>query len=467
MLGASDFAIYSLLLSVVSLVAVDLGLGGATSRFLSLYIARRDSEGEQSFLTAIVKVFILLAVLVAVALSLVYLLAPSIYPALNDDQVILLRSVLAVYGLYSVVVFPFGPLDGVLLANERLVQLKALGLFQKILTVALMIAALLLGYGLLGVVGASILGDALLTALKFRVAMRSTTVRPQWHRKTRAELRSVLGFSVWTTVIAISQRLIINVQPSVLAALSGVHAVALFAIATTIEGYLFAVAGGINGLLLPRVTRLTVTGEGNAEKIQELLERVGRLQLYLLGTIVCGFFVLGSQFIVLWVGPELAASYPVAAVLLLPAIVIATLNVAETALIASGRVRYVAFSSLTAAAISLPLSMLLAPDLGALGSAFAVLLGAIVGRIAYVVYVYRKHLGLKMGRFFRLVYVETVPWLLVSMLVSLVVGDLVPGEGWGSLILRGTVYLSCVVVLLFAFVFTPAERALFHPKRWH
>lgn len=462
-IGASDFAIYSLLLSVVSLVAVDLGLGGATSRFLTLYIARRDREGERSFLTAIVKVFILLAMVVAVALSMVYLLAPRIYPALTDEQVALFRSVLAVYGLYSIVTFPFGPLDGVLLANEKLVQLKGLGLLQKALTVALMVVALVLGYGLHGVVAANIAGGALTTVLKFRVVLRSTAVRPQWRRKTRAELGSVLGFSVWTTVISVSQRLIINVQPSILAALSGVHSVALFSIATTIEGYLFAVAGGINGLLLPRVTRLTVTAEG-AEKIQDLLERVGRLQLYLLGTIACGFFLLGSQFVQLWVGPKLAASYSVAAILLLPAVVIATLNVAETALIASGRIRNLALSSLIAAAMSLPLSMLFASQLGALGSAFAVFLGAVVGRIGYVSYVYKKHLSLNMGRFFGLVYLKIVPWLLAATLLGWLAGNLVPGEGWGSLLARGAIYLACVAFLLFSFVLTPTERALFHLK---
>lgn len=465
-IGASDFAIYSLLLSVVSLVAVDLGLGAATSRFLTLYIARRDRDGEQNFLTAIVKVFVFLAMFMAVALSFVYLLAPRLYPALTDEQLTSFRSVLLVYGLYSVVAFPFGPLDGVLLANEKLVQLKGLGLLQKALTLVLMVVALLLGYGLHGLVAANIAGGALLALLKFRVVLRSTSVRPQWRRKSRAELGSVLDFSVWTTVISISQRLIINIQPSVLAALSGVHGVALFSIATTIEGYVFAVAGGINGLLLPRVTRLTVTAEDSTAKIQELMERVGRLQLYLLGTIACGFLLLGAQFMDLWVGPRLAASYPVAAVLLLPAVVIATLNVAETALIASGRIRNVAFASLTAAAISLPLSILLASHLDALGSAFAVFFGAVVGRIAYVTYVYGKHLGLKMGQFFRDVYVKTVPWLLASTLLGWLAGNLVPGEGWGSFLARGTIYLVCVVVLLLSFAFTPSERALFNPKNW-
>lgn len=460
-IGTEDFAIYSLTVSVVSLVAIDLGLGAATSRFLALHIARRDKDGERRLLTTIVKVFVILSFALAVALSLVFLFAPRLYPALTGDQLSALRTALLAYGMYSVLIFPFGPLDGVLLANEKLIQLKGLALLQKALTVALMVVALLLGYGLYGVVAANILGGAVVTAFKLRAALRATDIRPQWRRSIRLDLGAVLGFSVWTTVISISQRLIINIQPSVLAGIAGSQQVALFSLATTIEGYVYAVASGINGLLLPRVTRLMVAGDDATKQLQRMLEGVGRIQLYLLGTIAAGFVLLGSEFMRLWVGPGLAASYWVAVLLILPAVVLGTLNVAETALVASGKIRNVAFASFIAAVLSLPLSLLATSFWGALGSAFAVFIGTVVGRVAYVSYVYSAQLGLRMGRFFVSVHLKVVPWLTVATALAALAGELVPGQGWVALILRGIIFLAIVGIVLWALVLTPNERKYF------
>lgn len=465
-IGTSDFAIYSLVLSVVSLVALDLGLGAATSRFLSLYIARNDRDGEQHFLTAIAKVFVLLTLAVSLALALVYLFASRIYPSLNADEVSLFRSVLLVYGLYSVVVFPFGSLDGILLANEKFVQLKALGLLQKALTVTLMALALWFGYGLYGIVAGNIIGGLLITIFKLYAVMRATSVRPDWRRSSRADLGMVLGFSIWTTVISISQRLIINIQPSVLAGLAGAYEVALFAIATTVQGYVLAFASGINGLLLPRVTRLTVAGESRHNEVQALLERVGRLQFFLVGTIAAGFFLLGPQFMQLWVGP-LSSSFPVAAILILPAVVTSTLNVAETTLVASGNIRNVAFASLIASALSLPLSFATTSVWGALGSAYAVFIGNSLGMVGYMVYIYQKQLGLHMGKFFSSVYLKTLPWLIGATLLAGLAGRAVPGEGWVSLILKGLIFILIVGIVLFSFVLTPTERAYFYIGRRH
>lgn len=96
--------------------------------------------------------------------------------------------------------------------------------------------------------------------------------------------------------------------------------VAVFAIATTIEGYVFALAGALNGLFLPRVTKLVVGPKLASAELLALLIKVGRFQFMLIGTIVGGFLLLGDSFIRLWVGTEFKDSYQVTVLLLLPAI---------------------------------------------------------------------------------------------------------------------------------------------------
>ena len=50
-------------------------------------------------------------------------------------------------------------------------------------------------------------------------------------------------------------------MPSILAAVSGAKAAALFGIASTLEGYVFTFSDAINGMFLPKTVRASYSSE--------------------------------------------------------------------------------------------------------------------------------------------------------------------------------------------------------------
>ena len=68
--------------------------------------------------------------------------------------------------------------------------------------------------------------------------------------------KELFTFSSWIFVVGIAQRLLLNIVPTILGILSGSQQIAIFAIALTIENYIFTFANALNGLFLPKFTRM-------------------------------------------------------------------------------------------------------------------------------------------------------------------------------------------------------------------
>ncbi len=105
-----------------------------------------------------------------------------------------------------------------------------------------------------------------------------------------------------------SQRFIFTITPSVLGAFSGTIEIAVFSIASTMEGYVWMIASALNGLFLPKITNL-LSNNNAFEEVELLMIKVGRIQLIIIGLLFTGFLTLGKDFVELWLGKEFSSAY--------------------------------------------------------------------------------------------------------------------------------------------------------------
>ena len=151
-IGQSNFGLYTLATSLVTMVTIDLGLSSAVTRFISKYRAKNDVESIKKFLGVAYKLFIALAIIFLVSLTIVYFNVDRIFLKLTPDEIEKVKVLLSIAGLYAVISFPFHPLDGLLVSGEWFIFQKSTALVNKVLNIALMITALLMGYGLYSLV---------------------------------------------------------------------------------------------------------------------------------------------------------------------------------------------------------------------------------------------------------------------------------------------------------------------------
>lgn len=399
-IGQSDYALYVLASTLIGFVAMDFGLGSAVTKFLAQYKAAGDEAGERRFLGVALKMFSILAAVVFIALLVVYFQIDNIYTKLTPAEIERLRVVYAISGLFVVVSFPFKPLEGVLLAGERFVFLRVLELATKALTVASVVAALALGYGLYGVVLATALVGLVRSLVQYGYVRRVMGVRASLGSTQRSVYVSVARFGAWTTLTLVALRFTYLIAPTILGALADSGAIAVFGIANVIEGYVFMFASALQGIFLPRVARILVKPAGRNAEIENLLTRVGRIQLLVVTLVFVGFFVLGRQFLDLWLGAGYADAYPLTLLLIAPGLVSYTHEIGHTALTVLDKLQYRAAAAFIVGVVSVTVSFVLVPAYGALGSGLAIAAGNVLGSVLFMSIVFSRILGIRMGRFY-------------------------------------------------------------------
>ena len=275
-IGRDNFGLYTLAISIISLFVFDFGLSSAVSRFLSKYLAEGNQQKANNCLGLVARLYIGIDVVLFLIFVGVYFFIPDIYTKLTAEEITKFKVIYVIASIFSVISFPFIPCNGILVSNEKFVQLKLCDLAHKLIIVAAMSVCLLLGYGLYALVAVNAFAGISTILLKLGCIKKYTQTRPNFNYRNPQERREIFLFSGWTSLTAISQRMIFNIAPTILGMMSGSSSIAILGVAITIEGYVYTFASALNGMFLPRVSAILVQDKGN---LLPLMIKIGRITI--------------------------------------------------------------------------------------------------------------------------------------------------------------------------------------------
>lgn len=458
-IGVSDYGLYVLIGAFLSYFLMDFGLGQAIARFIAKYKAEDNQDKINNMLGVTTRVYLLIDILIFVVLAVAYFFISDIFKELTPDEQAKFKVIFIIAGFFSIASFPLMPVNGAMIAYERFVVLKISDLGQKILTIGLMVVALWSGKGLFMLTFVNGCVGLIVKLFNFFYIKRKEKFKINIRFFDRGMAKELLTFSAWVFVMGIAQRLILNIVPTILGILSGTREIAIFSIAMILEGYTYTFAQALNGLFLPKVTRM-VTANDNRKEVTDLMIRVGRLQFIVTGLLIAGIVVLGKPFIQLWMGDVFTKSYYVALFLIVPSIVVLTQDIASTLVFVMNKIKYVAVLYMLAAVISLSIGVFLTPLYGAVGSAIGVGVALISCHVVGVNFVYSKVLQLEIGRFFRSVHLKMLWPLVVSGSISILGQQYYQINSWFSFLISGFAFVLLYMLLVWVFVLNSEEKGM-------
>ena len=362
-IGRENYGLYTLALSVITLFVFDFGLSAAVTRYIARYLAQGRQDLADNCLGLVYRLYIVIDIILFLILFGVFFFLPQIYQKLTPDEIEKFKVVYSMAAIYAVISFPFIPVNGVLTAHECFIQLKLCDVLHKLIIVGTMTACLLIGYGLYALVLVNAISGFITIAFKLWCIQRYTPQKVSWGYFNKTELKEIAGYSGWVTVISLAQRCIFNLAPSILGALSGSTAIAILGIAMTLEGYTFTFANALNGMFLPKVSRIV----NENEDIVPLMIRVGRIQILVIGLIVSGIICFGLEFIRLWVGDGFSDSYLCAILIIVPSFLHLPQTIGNETIFAQNKVKDLAVVFILMAVLNLLGAFALSRPLGALG----------------------------------------------------------------------------------------------------
>ena len=456
-IGKANYGLYTLAMSVISLFVFDFGLGSAISRFVSKYLSEGRQDKVDNLLGLVFKLYLLGDCIVLVGLSVVYCFLPSIYQGLTSDELSSFKVVFLVAGLFCIISFPFLPLNGVITSYEKFIPLKTCDLIHKVIVVGLMTCCLLLGGGLYSLVIVNSIACVVIIFLKLGILGKIRIKAINWSFWDKALLRSVFGFSLWVMITQLAQRCVFNLAPSILAAFANSSSVSILGIAMVLEGYTYTFANAINGMFLPKVSRMVAAND--KQSILNLMIRVGRIQIYIIGLICVGYICTGRDFIDAWLGPDYSEVYVCALMIILPSFFQLPQEIGSTTVVAEGKVKHQAYAFLIMAAINIVLAVPLSKYYGVKGLCLSIMMSYFI-RTFLMDALFYKELGLNVFLFFKESFLKILPSILLSMIVTLGICHFISISGWLGFVLKALICVVAFAISVWLFAMNYEEKKL-------
>lgn len=411
-IGKADYGIYVLVTTFIAYFVVDFGIWQAITKIVSEKRANKDIEGERNVIGIATRIYLYLDIIVCIALCIAYFFIDTIFSNLEVEQLNTFKRVYFIACAFSVLSFPFGHIKAIFVSYELYVQTKIFDFIVKIGIILLTVVCLSLGgavYSLVFVYGCV----PFIVNICRCFVLRQKNIKMNIFAVDRLVVKEIFSTSGLMFITVLAELFINNISPTIIAARSNVEEVALWGIGITIYGYVYSFAMSLNGLFLPKVSQLYANGDINA--INELTNKVGRIQAFFLGMLVFGFISVGKYFIELWVGPDFEKAYYISVLLIFPQLFQSMLHIQIVHLLASGKIKYQSIGMSLTAITSVVISIVLVPYYGAIGAAFGVAIANTLFMVLFMLRIYNKHANFNVLDFSK----RTIPIILV-LVVSMI-----------------------------------------------
>lgn len=448
-IGKGDYGLYTLANSLITLFLVDFGLGSAVSRYIAKYRAEGRQDKIDNFLGLVYKLYLIIDAVILLVLTVLFFFIDRIYVKLTPDELEKFKVVYLISASFAVINFPFVTLNGILNSYEKFIQLKLADVIYRVLLIISTIAALLMGYGLYALVSVHAIVGFILIIYKLIVIKLQVGLKVNFCYSDRSLYKDIFGFSIWVTISSLAQRLVFNIMPSILGAVADSAAIAVFGIVTMIEGYAYTITTAINGMFMPKISRIYEKGPDETD-LMPLLVNVGKFQYALNGLIIAGFAVIGKEFIALWMDSTYLDAYYGILLVLIPGLFFNSLQIANTAMVVRKKVNVQAWINLGMGILNVVLSLVLARRYGVIGACVSISIAYMLRALILLV-VYKKVLNLDMLAFVKDCYIKMGVPIVLTVGAGFVVNHFLTHSGWFMLCIKAVIVIMIYAITVFAF----------------
>lgn len=457
-IGQSDFGVFTLANSLITLFLIDFGLSSATARFIAKYRAEHDEESMNIFLSAVYKLYIIIDVVVLIAFVVIFLFIDLIYANLTPLEIEKFKIVYCIAATYSLISFPCVTFNGILKAFEVFIPLKTADLIQRVGAVCLTIITLLCGGGLYSIVIVNVIMGLISCVIKFYYVKQNVNIK--FVKNTKAQYKEIFAFSIWSTIWGLAERLIFNITPTIIGIVvtSASATIAVFGIVTTIEGYVYMITTAISGMFLSKIMRI-IRDDSNGEKLTTLAVNVGKFQFTLNGLIVVGFFLIGKEFILLWMGEDYILAYYGVLLVAIPEVFYNSLQIANTTIVAQNLIKYQAYIHIVIGICNLFLSTLLSHFWGVIGASISICIVFLI-RIFLTLVLIGKKLKINLSVYIRECYIQMMFPSIFTSIICYLIFNIFDASTWSMCIVKGAIIVLVYMIFIMIFSFSRNERRI-------
>ena len=381
-LGDVEYGLYQTIASFANyLVLLEFGTGTVMAR--NIAVARNTSgmESVEKNYSTVFTISLVLSAMILVVSAIFYLNVGSIYSkTMTPDQVVYAKKIFIFLTLYIIFIFLGQSCDGFMLGMEQYILPKVIALAKTVMRFVLLVTLISFRrYAILIAVVDCALGFVIFAGCFIYCTVRFK-VRPSVKMFDKSVFRQSLPLCLALFLQTIINQANNNVDKFVIGIKMSLESVALYSVAQYIITMFSSILTTPVSMYMPEVSKNMAKGLRGKELTETLIPPC-RFAALIGGTILCGFFAVGRQFISIVYEKSRVEAWLYAMIVLVPmfinmtnAVIINVLDVANKRLVRS-------LLLLGTTVLNIVLTVILIQSMGIVGAVVATAISMLIGHI--------------------------------------------------------------------------------------
>ncbi len=459
-LGDTEYGIYNLASSIIGYLGLlSLGFGAAYIKFYSKYKSQEDIEGIKKLNGLYLIVFSIMGLIsLVVGLILAFNVSWFFNSAYSANDLYIAKVLMIFCSINLAVSFPYSVFSSYISSQEKFIYQKLVNIITTIISPCVTIFLLFSGYGSIGmVVGTSII-TLIAHVINITYCFTKLKMKFAFGKIDFSLLKEIAVFSVFIAINQIIDQLNWQTDKVILGKTINGVAVAVYAIASTINNIFINFSTAISGVFTPKIHRIVSKKEENMTlQFSDLMIKVGRLQFFVIMLVLTGFIFFGKYFISIWAGDDYTISYYIALLLICPETIALIQSLGIEIRRAMNEHKIVSLIMLGMAVLNVVLSVIFVRFWGVLGVAFGTTLSLIFNTIIVNIF-YKVKLKLHIGRFWKSI-LKILPGLILPTALGVLFMIFLPPTSILMFFIQIIIYSLVYSISIFLLGFNKEEKS--------
>lgn len=422
-LGQAEYGLYNLSSSIISyLTLLSLGFGSSYIRFYSKFKAKEKEDDIAKLNWLYLLTFLIMG---CISFIFGFIISNNVKLFFNEsytlEEMKIAKKLMMLLTINLSLSFPMSLFNAYIVSQEKFIFQKTISIITTIIGPCLNICALLLGYGSVGMVALTTLLTLILNIFNIVYCLKKLKFRVKFGKVQNGLFKEIFIFSFFIAINQIIDQINWQTDKIILGKMINASAVAIYAIASTINNYYVCFSTAITDVFVPEINR--IENEEIVDKDKKLTDifiKVGRLQWIVLSLVLTGFIFFGKIFIIKWAGPDYEMSYYIILLLIAPVTIPLLQSVGVDIQRAKNMHKFRSLVYLAMAIINVFVSIVLCKFYGIIGVTLGTTISLVVANGFIMNIYYHKKLRINVLKFWKEI-LKMIPGLLIPVVFGVVV----------------------------------------------
>lgn len=460
-LGKSQYGLYQLMGSLIAYMTVmDFGLSTTITRYYSRYLALNDEKNQANILASCGIIYTIITVIILVVGVVIYFNMGRVFSnSLTVNELAQARQIFIIMLINIAIFIPAQIFTAVIESHERFIFIRLVSIIQASLQPFVILAVMYFKADVIRLVIVQTLFNIVTIAITGYYSFNKLKIKIKLYFWDSVLVKEIIGFSFYIFLNMIIDQIYWKTDQIILGIVSGTSAVAVYSIASQLNSYYRKFSANIIKIFLPKVSAISARTKDMSE-INQLFNRVGRIQFIIMSLILSGFILYGKDFIGFWAGEDFKPAYYMALIIMVSSLIPLIQNMGIIILQAQNKHAFRSKMYLFIAILSVILTIPLAKHYGGIGCAVATSSALILGNVVIINIYYHKRIGIDIISFAKEIFSMSLP-VIIAIIIGIAGNCFINTADIVILGIKIISYTFIFIALMWFLGFNDYEKGLF------